>query len=420
MSDQQIDKQREEAHFNENESSDSNFDHIEDNEQDEQKNEINLNLDDEERKILRKHSQELSAEKKLSLLRKRKICGLLEGCDSVDNYQKLNKIHEGVYGVVYRAVDKLTGEIIAIKKTKIDRKKEKEGFPITSIREFNILMALRHENIVAVKRVVMGTDLDSIYMIMEYMEHELKDVIENHHDEFQEPQIKSLVQQLLLGMDFLQKKKIMHRDLKTSNILYNNKGQLKICDFGLGRRWQGNKPYTLNVVTMWYRAPEVLLGQDKYTTALDMWSVGCIFGELITKDQLFKGKNETNQIECIFNAMGGPTERSWPGWTEFKHSKLFKDRNYPSECTLNEKIGNRISQTGYKLLCQMLTLNPKERITATKALQDPWFKEEPLPAKLEDMPKFKPLNEISREERKKLKLNNQQAQQQAQQSPIKE
>ena len=144
------------------------------------KNEINQNLDEEERLTLRKHSYELSTENKLSLLRKRKICGILEGCDSVDNYQKLNKIHEGVYGVVYRAIDKLTGEIVAIKKTKIDKQREKDGFPITSIREFNILMALRHENIIAVKRVVVGSDYDSIYMIMEYMEHELKDVIENH------------------------------------------------------------------------------------------------------------------------------------------------------------------------------------------------------------------------------------------------
>lgn len=174
-------------------------------------NAIETNLNAEERKILRRKAQELSAEKKLVLLKKRKICGLLEGCDSVDNYQKLNKIHEGVYGVVYRASDKLTGEIVAIKKSKIERSKEKEGFPITSIREFNILMALRHENIVgrmivflslsliqpfppaAVKRVVMGTDLDSIFMIMEYMEHELKDVIENHHDEFDESHVKSLV-----------------------------------------------------------------------------------------------------------------------------------------------------------------------------------------------------------------------------------
>lgn len=105
--------------------------------------------------------------------------------------------------------------------------------------------------------------------------------------------------------------------------------------------------------------------------------------------------------------MGGPTNRSWPGWNEFKHSKIFKERNYPEECTLGNKIGDKISPTGLKLLCQMLILNPEKRITASKALQDPWFKEEPLPAKFEDMPKFKPLNEISREERKKLKLNDQ-------------
>ena len=103
--------------------------------------------------------------------------------------------------------------------------------------------------------------------------------------------------------------------------------------------------------------------------------------------------------------MGGPNERTWPGWTEFKHSKIFQNRNYPQECSLIDKIGNRISPAGYKLLCSMLTLNPDKRITPAKALQDPWFKEEPLAPKPEDMPKLKPLNEISREERKKLKLN---------------
>lgn len=99
--------------------------------------------------------------------------------------------------------------------------------------------------------------------------------------------------------------------------------------------------------------------------------------------------------------MGGPNDRSWPGWSEYKHSKLFKERIYPQECSLIDRIGTKISQSGYKLLCAMLTLNPDKRITTSKALQDPWFKEEPLPAKLEEMPKFKPLNEISREERKK-------------------
>lgn len=136
-----------------------------------------MNLDAEEREILRKHSYELSAEKKQTLLKKRKICGLLEGCDSVDNYQKLNKIHEGVYGVVYRAADKLTGEIVAIKKTKIDRSREKEGFPITSIREFNILMALRHENIV-------GKKTKRFYKKLEEKERQQKFKFEQYFDYF--------------------------------------------------------------------------------------------------------------------------------------------------------------------------------------------------------------------------------------------
>ncbi|EGR34283.1 hypothetical protein IMG5_017790 [Ichthyophthirius multifiliis] len=378
MSNKNLEKTKKQSkEINEN-SSDSNFE----SDCNLEKNEINQNLDEEERISLRKHSYELSAEKKLQLLKKRKICGLLEGCDSVDNYQKLNKIHEGVYGVVYRAIDKLTGEIIAIKKTKIDRTREKDGFPITSIREFNILMALRHENIIAVKRVVVGSDCDMIYMIMEYMEHELKDLIENQNFDFTESEIKNLDNQ-------------------------------KQCDFGLGRKYQGlNKPYTLNVVTMWYRAPEILLGQDRYSTALDMWSVGCIFGELVIRDQLFKGTCEINQIEKIFNAVGGPNIKDWKNWVNLKQAKFFEKKEYPQDSSgLKDIIGNKISQQGFKLLCDMLCLNPDKRITASKALQDKWFKEEPLPAKNEDMPKFKALNEVSREERKKSKNNYQQNQQ---------
>jgi len=116
----------------------------------------------------------------------------------------------------------------------------------------------------------------------------------------------------------------MHRDLKTSNLLYNNQGQLKICDFGLGRKYLGpNIAYTPTVVTLWYRAPEVLLGQDKYSFAIDMWSVGCIMVELINRDLLFKGQSEGEQIDLIFRLLGTPNDESWNGWRDLKYSQSF-------------------------------------------------------------------------------------------------
>ena len=151
-------------------------------------------------------------------------------------------------------------------------------------------MSLKHENIVNIKEIVIGSSLDKIYVVMEYMEHELKDLMDNINYKFKQSEIKSLVKQLLLGLDYLHSRFIMHRDLKTSNLLYNNKGILKICDFGLARKFYTSlKVYTLPVVTLWYRAPELLLGWDKYSAAIDMWSVGCIFAELILKEPLFRG-----------------------------------------------------------------------------------------------------------------------------------
>lgn len=223
-----------------------------------------------------------------AMLAKRKRCPLIEGCNSIENYIHLNYIHEGVYGVVYRAKDKLTGEIYAIKKTKLG--KEREGFPITSIREFNLLLSMQHPNIVNVKEVVVGSTLDKIYFVMEYVEHELKNIIEYMNCKFDLAEVKSLMRQLLKAMEYLHVKNIMHRDLKTSNILYSNKGCLKVCDFGLARRHMGlSRSYTPVVVTLWYRAPELLLGNDRYTTAIDMWSVGCIFAELVLGGALFRG-----------------------------------------------------------------------------------------------------------------------------------
>lgn len=183
----------------------------------------------------------------------------------------------------------LTGEVVAIKKIKFSQHSDKEGFPITSIREFNLLLAFNHPNIIKVKRIVMG--VDKVFMVMEYMEHELKDLIERTKYNFSTAEIKCLLRQLLQGVAHFHAKGAMHRDLKTANLLYNNKGQLKICDFGLARKcWK--KPYTIKVVTLWYRAPEILLKMPKYNHKIDIWSVGCIFSEILLKDQLFKGQND--------------------------------------------------------------------------------------------------------------------------------
>lgn len=177
---------------------------------------------------------------------------MLQGCRSVDEFERLNKIDEGTYGVVYRARDKKTGEIVALKKVKME--KEREGFPLTSLREINILLSFHHPSIVDVKEVVVGSSLDSIFMVMEYMEHDLKALMETMKQPFSQSEVKCLVLQLLEGIKYLHDNWVLHRDLKTSNLLLNNRGELKICDFGLARQYGSPlKPYTHLVVTLWYR-----------------------------------------------------------------------------------------------------------------------------------------------------------------------
>ncbi|XP_044490469.1 cyclin-dependent kinase G-2 isoform X2 [Mangifera indica] len=246
---------------------------------------------------------------------------MLQGCRSVDEFERLNKIDEGTYGVVYRAKDKKTGEIVALKKVKME--KEREGFPLTSLREINILLSFHHPSIVDVKEVVVGSNLDSIFMVMEYMEHDLKGLMEAMKQPFSQSEVKCLMLQLLEGVKYLHDNWVLHRDLKTSNLLLNNRGELKICDFGLARQYGSPlKPYTHLVVTLWYRAPELLLGAKQYSTAIDMWSLGCIMAELLSKEPLFNGKTEFDQLDKIFRILGTPNETIWPGFSKLPGVKV--------------------------------------------------------------------------------------------------
>ncbi|KAJ7957597.1 Kinase family protein [Quillaja saponaria] len=246
---------------------------------------------------------------------------MLQGCRSVDEFERLNKIDEGTYGVVYRARDKKTGEIVALKKVKME--KEREGFPLTSLREINILLSFHHHSIVDVKEVVVGSSLDSIFMVMEYMEHDLKGLMEAMKQPFSQSEVKCLMLQLLEGVKYLHDNWVLHRDLKTSNLLLNNRGELKICDFGLARQYGSPlKPYTHLVVTLWYRAPELLLGAKQYSTSIDMWSLGCIMAELLSKEPLFNGKTEFDQLDKIFRTLGTPNETIWYGFAKLPGVKV--------------------------------------------------------------------------------------------------
>ncbi|KAK9060182.1 hypothetical protein SSX86_020886 [Deinandra increscens subsp. villosa] len=327
-----------------------------------------------------------------SIVPSQRSVNMLQGCRSVDEFERLNKIDEGTYGVVYRAKDKKTGEIVALKKVKME--KEREGFPLTSLREINILLSFHHPSVVDVKEVVVGRNLDSIFMAMEYMEHDLKALMETMKQPFSQSEVKCLMLQLFEGTKYLHDNWVLHRDLKTSNLLLNNRGELKICDFGLSRQYGSPlKPYTHLVVTLWYRAPELLMGSKLYSTAIDMWSLGCIMAELLSKQPLFNGKTEVDQLDKIFKTLGTPNETIWPGYSKLpgvkvnfvKHQYNLLRRKFPATSFTGSPV---LSDAGFDLLNKLLTYDPEQRITAEAALNHEWFREVPLPKSKDFMPTF--------------------------------
>lgn len=227
-------------------------------------------------------------------------------CRSVERFQRLNAIEEGSYGYVSRAKEEETGEIVAIKKLKLDPIRD-GGFPVTALREIQCLQAARHRHIVDLREIVTGEGeaRDDVYLVMEFLEHDLKTLQEDMAEPFMPSEVKTLLLQLGSAIEFLHDHWILHRDLKTSNILMNNRGEIKIADFGMAR-FVGDPPppnLTRLVVTLWYRSPELLLGATTYDSAIDMWSLGCIFGELLSKKPLLESKNEVGQIGKVSHAL---------------------------------------------------------------------------------------------------------------------
>ena len=299
----------------------------------------------------------------------------LLGCRSVDNFEKLNRIEEGTYGVVYRARDKESKEIVALKKLKLMDNAGK-GFPLTSLREIKILQSIQHPNIINVKEVAVSPKRLDFFIVMEFVEHEVKDLMEKNEKPFSPSEVKCLMLQLLEAMEFMHANWIIHRDLKTSNLLYTNGGELKVADFGLARLYgEQSKAYTPLVVTLWYRAPELLLGASTYTNAIDMWSVGCIFAEFISNKPLITGDGEIQQIDKIFSLLGTPNPKIWPSFSELPHIKNIKLRVQPYN-NLRKKFPD-ITEKNFDLLNRFLTYDPSKRITASQALKHSYFEEAP-------------------------------------------
>ncbi|KAL6992983.1 Cyclin-dependent kinase E-1 [Sarracenia purpurea var. burkii] len=320
----------------------------------------------------------------------------------LQQYDLIGKIGEGTYGLVFLAKIKSNrSKSIAIKKFK--QPKDGDGVSPTAIREIMLLREINHENVVKLVNVHINHVDMSLYLAFDYAEHDLYEIIKHHRDKVNHAinpyTVKSLLWQLLNGLNYLHSNWIIHRDLKPSNILVMGEGEeqgvIKIADFGLARIYQAPlKPLSDNgvVVTIWYRAPELLLGAKHYTSAVDMWAVGCIFAELLTLKPLFQGQEvkaipnpfQLDQLDKIFKVLGHPTQEKWPTLGNLPHW----------QSDLQHIQGHKYDNPGlysvvhlppkghaYDLLSKMLEYDPRKRITAAQAIEHEYFRSEPLPGR---------------------------------------
>jgi len=288
----------------------------------------------------------------------------------MENYTKLEKVGEGTYGVVYKARDVRDGSIVALKKIRLEA--EDEGVPSTAIREISLLKELsRDDNIVKLFDIVHSDS--KLYLVFEFLDLDLKKYMDTvgTSEGLGPLMVKKFTWQLIKGLYYCHAHRVLHRDLKPQNLLIDKAGNLKLADFGLARAFGiPLRTYTHEVVTLWYRAPEVLLGSRHYSTAIDMWSVGCIFAEMAMRQPLFPGDSEIDEIFRIFRVLGTPNEDVWPGVSSLPDYKP----TFPkwSAQDLYKAIPN-LDAYGIDLLQQTLVYDPAHRISAKRALSHEYF-----------------------------------------------
>ncbi|XP_047333414.1 protein IMPAIRED IN BABA-INDUCED STERILITY 1-like [Impatiens glandulifera] len=317
---------------------------------------------------------------------------------NADSFEKMEKVGQGTYSSVFKARQTETGKIFALKKVRF------ENFEPESVRfmarEINILRKLHdHPNIIKLEGLIASKLSCSLYLVFEYMEHDVAGLVSNPDLKFSESQVKCYMKQLLLGIEHCHSKGIMHRDIKGANLLVNDNGTLKVADFGLANSFGQKQPLTSRVVTLWYRPPELLLGSTNYGASVDLWSIGCVFAELLLGKPILQGRTEVEQLHKIFKLCGSPPEDYWKK-SKLPHATLFKSQN-PYESSLWETCKD-LPKTAVELIETLLSVEPHKRGTATSALASEYFSTKPYACEPSSFPKYPPSKEIDakyREER---------------------
>lgn len=299
------------------------------------------------------------------------------------NYSKDKKVGEGTYAVVYVGKQIQTNRRIAIKEIKTGL--FKDGLDMSAIREVKYLQELRHPNVIELIDVFMSQD-NNLNLVLEFLPCDLEVLIKTQSVVFKSADIKLWLLMTLRGLHHCHRNFILHRDLKPNNLLLAPDGQLKIADFGLARAFgNANEDFTPTVVTRWYRAPELLFGAKYYTEAVDMWAVGIIFAELMLRTPYLPGKDDHDQLDVTFKALGTPTEQVWPNVSSLPNYNALRVYPPPSR----QELRNRFSAATEKaldLMISMTQLDPARRCDLSLALMHDFFTESPMATEPEDLP----------------------------------